>query len=160
MSAYRSNKINDTLHKASRFLVNHVVSLDVSKVIVGKNNCWKQDIKMGKRNNQTFVQIPHARLIEMLKYKLELVGIELIIVEESYTSKCSALDYEEVTKHDKYAGRRVKRGLFKTSTGVLINADINGAINIMRKVFPNELVYFDGIVGASVRPKLCNVLVN
>lgn len=160
LSTYRSNKINDALHKVSRFLVNHVVSLGVSKVIVGKNDCWKQDIKMGKRNNQTFVQIPHAKLINMLKYKLDLVGIELIIVEESYTSKCSALDYEEVTKHDKYAGKRVKRGLFKTRNGILINADINGAINIMRKVFPNEVVYFDGIVDVAVRPKLCNVLVN
>ena len=140
--------------------MNHVVSLGVSKVIVGKNDCWKQDIKIGKRNNQTFVQIPHARLIDMLRYKLNLVGIELITVEESYTSKCSALDYEEVQKHDHYAGRRVKRGLFKTSKGILVNADINGAMNIMRKVFPNELIYFDGIVDAAVRPKLCNVLVN
>ena len=154
----RECKINDMLHKITRFLVNHIVSLDVCKVIVGKNNNWKQDIKIGKRNNQTFTSIPHTKLIHMLKYKLALEGIKLVTVEESYTSKCSALDKEDVCKHNTYVGTRVHRGLFETGDNTLINADINGAINIMRKVFPNESVYFDGIVDVAVHPRLYTVV--
>lgn len=158
LNSDRNNKINDSLHKITRFLVNHIVSLDVSKVIIGNNIGWKQDIKIGKRNNQTFVGIPHSTIISMLEYKLRLVGIELITTEESYTSKCSALDREKIGKHGKYTGRRIKRGLFRTGDGTLVNADINGAINIMRKVFPDESIYFDGIEDAAVHPRRYNVL--
>lgn len=94
----------------------------------------------------------------MLKYKLALEGIKLVTVEESYTSKCSSLDKEDVCKHNTYVGTRVHRGLFETGDNTLINADINGAINIMRKVFPNESVYFDGIVDVAVHPRLYTVV--
>jgi putative transposase len=156
-SVKRTNKINNELHAISRVFVNHVVSLDVSKVIIGYNKGWKQDIKIGKRNNQKFVSIPHARLLALLQYKLALVGIEVIVTEESYTSKCSALDRESIEYHDIYCGARTKRGLFVTRNKLCVNADINGAINIMRKVIPNKYVYFDGIEGVAVRPRLCKV---
>lgn len=148
----RNRKIDNELHVLSNMFVNHVVSLGVSKVYIGKNPNWKQDINIGKRNNQNFVSIPHARLIDILTYKLKLHGIKVVVTEESYTSKCSALDKEEVCKHEKYVGRRVKRGLFKTSTGFQINADINGAINIMRKAVSDEKVFFDEIEAVVVRP--------
>lgn len=147
-----NRKIDNELHVVSNLFVNHVVSLGVSKVYIGKSPNWKQDINIGKRNNQNFVSIPHARLIDLLTYKLKLKGIVVVVTEESYTSKCSALDKEEVCKHEKYAGRRIKRGLFKTSTGFKINADINGAINIMRKAVSDEKIFFDEIEAAVVRP--------
>ena len=94
----------------------------------------------------------------MLQYKCNLKGIKVIINEESYTSKCSFLDKEPIKKHEKYLGKREKRGLFRSSKGLLINADINGSYNIMRKVFPNFFDSFvvknDGIEGVSVHPFL------
>ena len=89
---------------------------------------------MGKVNNQNFVSVPHYRLLNMLAYKCELEGIALHITEESYTSKCSFLDSEAVCKHDAYKGKRIKRGLYRSSQGTLINADVNGALNILKKV--------------------------
>ena len=108
-------------------------------MIVGYNKGWKQDIKLGKRNNQTFVQIPYYKLIRMFEYKCELYGIKLILHEESYTSKCSFLDKEKICKHSKYLGKRIKRGLFQTKEHELINADVNGSLNIMRKVVGNDI---------------------
>lgn len=133
----RNNKINDYIHKASRLLVNQLVSRDVSKLIIGYNQNWKQDINIGKRNNQNFVQIPFERFISMIEYKCKLVGIKTIIHEESYTSKCSFLDNEDVKKHETYLGKRIKRGLFKSNKGKIINADLNGAYNIMKKAASN-----------------------
>ena len=133
----RSNKIKDYLHKSSTLLINHLVSNDLSTLIIGNNKGWKQDINIGKRNNQNFVNIPHSTLINMLIYKAKLKGINVILTEESYTSKCSFLDNEDIKKHDVYKGKRVKRGLFKSSNGTLINADVNGSLNILRKVVGN-----------------------
>ena len=129
----RNNKIKDYLHKASRILVNHVVSNGINTIIIGHNKYWKQEINIGKRNNQNFVSIPFNMFISMVSYKATLEGINVKIVEESYTSKCSFLDNEQICKHESYKGRRIKRGLFKTSFGKIINADINGAFNIIRK---------------------------
>ena len=129
----RNNKIKDYLHKASRVLINHVVSNGINTIVIGHNRCWKQEINIGKRNNQNFVSIPFNMFISMISYKATLEGINVKIVEESYTSKCSFLDNEQICKHEEYAGRRVKRGLFKTSSGGIINADINAAFNIIRK---------------------------
>ena len=105
---------------------------------------------MGKRNNQNFVQIPHARFIDMLTYKAKLVGIKVIITEESYTSKCSFLDMESIEKHEQYAGKREKRGLFRASNGKKYNADVNGSYNIIRKVAPDAFV--QGSRGCVVHP--------
>lgn len=146
----RNNKVNDYLHKTSRYIVNHLVENNINTLVIGNNKGWKQDIKIGKINNQNFVNIPFTRLIEMLTYKCKLVGINLIIREESYTSKCSFLDNEPIKKHSIYMGCRSKRGLFISYGGTKINADVNGAFNIMRKVFPN--LFKDGIVGVSVHP--------
>lgn len=129
----RNRRVDDYLHKASRALVNELRRLSISKVVIGHNNGWKENIKLGKRNNQNFVQIPYSRFIQMLTYKCKRVGIEAITGEEAYTSLCSFLDNESVEKHDAYAGKRVKRGLFMSSNGTLINADVNGACNIMKK---------------------------
>lgn len=85
----RNNKIKDYLHKASRMLINHVVSNDINTIIIGHNKCWKQEINIGKRNNQNFVSIPFNMFISMISYKATLEGINVKIVEESYTSKCS-----------------------------------------------------------------------
>ena len=137
LSLKRSNKIKDYMHKASRKLVNHLVSNNVSKVVIGHNKNWKQDINLGKVNNQKFVQIPFNMFIQMVAYKAKLEGIEVIIREESYTSKCSFLDNEEICKHETYKGKRIKRGLFRSYNGRLINADLNGALNILRKEIPN-----------------------
>ena len=137
----RNNKVKDYLHKASRLLVNQLVSNKVATVVIGHNKEWKQDINIGKSNNQKFVQIPHSTFINMLKYKCELEGIRVIVREESYTSKCSFLDNEEICKHKKYLGKRIKRGLFRDSNGRLVNADLNGALNILRKEVPNAFGY-------------------
>lgn len=137
----RNNKIKDYLHKASRILVNQLVSNDISTIVIGHNKEWKQDINMGKQNNQKFVQIPFNTFIHMITYKSQMQGIKVIQREESYTSKCSFMDNEVICKHEKYKGNRIKRGLYKTQTGRLINADLNGALNILKKEISNA---FDG----------------
>ena len=130
----RNNKVKDYLHKSSRKLVDFLVSNNISTLVVGYNEEWKQGVNLGKRNNQSFVFIPYYTLIEQLEYKCRLEGINFILTEESYTSKCSFLDNEEVCKHEKYLGKRIKRGLFKSKEGKLINADLNGSLNILKKV--------------------------
>ena len=129
----RNRRIKDCLHKLSTHLVNQFVSHKIDTVIFGHNIGQKQDIKLGSVTNQNFVHIPFYQLISMLQYKCELQGIRFITTEESYTSKCSFLDLEEVTKQKEYLGKRVKRGLFQTKEGVRINADVNGSLNIGRK---------------------------
>lgn len=136
----RNNKINDYLHKSSRYIVNHLVSNNITNLVIGLNKEWKQETNIGKRNNQNFVQIPHGKLIEQFKYKCQLEGIKVIVREESYTSKCSFIDNEEICKHDQYLGKRIYRGIFKTKENKIINADLNGALNILRKEVP-ELQY-------------------
>ena len=116
---------------------------------------WKNEINLGKRNNQSFVNIPHASFIKMLEYKCKLVGIEVKITEESYTSKCSFIDKEEMEHHEKYLGRRTHRGLFVSKNKIKINADCNGSGNIIRKVIPNA--FADGIQGVVVRPIRINL---
>ena len=130
----RNNKVLDYLHKSSRKLVNFLVSNDISTLIVGYSEEWKRNINLGKRNNQSFVNIPFLTLIKQLEYKCKLEGINFILTEESYTSKCSFLDKEELCRHEKYLGERIKRGLFKSKEGKLINADLNGSLNILKKV--------------------------
>lgn len=134
LSFKRNNKIKDYLHKCSRFIVNYCLESNISNLVLGYNKEWKQEINIGKRNNQNFVNIPFKVLLDQIRYKAELVGITVQLTEESYTSKCSALDLELLCNHNEYKGKRVKRGLFKSASGIKINADLNGAINILRKV--------------------------
>ena len=131
----RDRYFEDAFHKVSRQIVNILVAKKIGRLVVGYNVGWKHRTNMGKMNNQKFVQMPFARLTSYLRYKCEMVGIDFVEHEESYTSKCDALALEPICKHEKYLGRRTKRGLFRSSTGKLINADQNGALNIMRKVF-------------------------
>ena len=105
---------------------------DLNTLFVGKNIGWKENINIGKVNNQNFVLIPYNILISMLDYKCKLAGINMIVVNEAYTSKCSFLDNEKICKHETYIGNRKLRGLFISKNGIKINADINGSYNIMR----------------------------
>lgn len=130
----RNRYIEDAFHKYSRFIVDYLVENRIGNLVVGYNKGWKQSVNIGKHNNQKFVQVPFARLTSYLRYKCEMAGINFIENEESYTSKCDSLAYEPIRKHESYLGKRVKRGLFQSSVGKLINADVNGALNILRKV--------------------------
>ena len=150
LTAKRNRKIDDYLHKASRIIVDRCVEQGISTIVIGKNKNWKQKSKLSKQVNQNFVQLPFARLIQMIEYKAKEYGIVVILTEESYTSGTSFLDGEAPTKENYDKSRRVHRGLFKANDGRFINADINGAFQIMRKVFPN--VSTDGIEGVVLRP--------
>ena len=130
----RNNKVKDYLHKSSRRIVNFLVSNNISTLIIGYNEEWKQNINLGRTNNQAFTNIPFCTFINQLDYKCKLEGINVILTEESYTSKCSFLDNEYIEKHESYLGKRIKRGLFKSAKGKLINADLNGSLNILKKV--------------------------
>ena len=137
----KSNYIKDGMHKISRYVVNYLIENKITKLYIGYNEGWKQNVNMGKKNNQIFVSIPYAEMIRMIKYKAEEVGIEVVTHEESYTSKCDGLAFEDIKSHDVYLGKRKHRGLFQSSTGRLINADVNGALNILRKnISDNDLI--------------------
>lgn len=129
----RADKLNNEIHKLTDFVIKSVKEFNIDTVVIGHNKEWKSGIQIGKVNNQNFVQIPFFKFISQLEYKLKLLGINLIIQEESYTSKTSFMDLEPVEKQETYKGKRIKRGLFKTSLGKLINADVNAALNIFRK---------------------------
>jgi len=139
----RNHKVKDYLHRASTYVINLLDELGISKLVIGKNKGWKNGINIGKRNNQNFVQIPHAQLIDILTYKGAMKGIQVIIQEESYTSKASFLNSDFIptykAKPDNWepSGRRVKRGLYVTNNGYSLNADVNGSYNILVKAFPN-----------------------
>ena len=149
----RNNKINTIFHRISRFLIDYCIENNLGTIIIGYNDGWKQNINIGKKNNQKFVQIPFLRLINQVKYKSELIGITVITINENHTSKCSFLDNEEIRHHKKYVGKRISRGLFRSSNGTLINADVNAGYNIMKKVFPNS-VKVDGIEAFGLMPQV------
>jgi len=150
LSLKRKNKVDNYLHESSKEIVNYCVKNKINTIVIGKNDGWKQDSEMSKKTNQNFIQIPHSRFISMITYKSEIEGIKVITTNESYTSKCSFLDGEIPKKHDTYKGRRIKRGMFKSEKGILINADVNGSYNILIKVVPNAFV--NGIEGVGVHP--------
>lgn len=152
LTAKRTRKINHYLHTQSHRVIEHLVEEGIGTLVIGKNEGWKQEANLGKRTNQQFVQIPHARFIAMLTYKAQLVGIQVILQEESHTSKCSFLDNEPICHHKLYMGKRVKRGLFRTNNGRRINADVNGSYNIIRKAIPDSFSGKQGIEGVAVRP--------
>ena len=138
LSFKRNNKINYEMHKISNHIINEAVKNNISKIFIGNNIGWKNEINTGRKNNQNFVNIPHTKLFNQLLYKGLLKGIEVIFTEESYTSKASFFDKDELpiygkSDNHKFSGRRIKRGLYKDSKGNLWNADLNGAANIMRK---------------------------
>ncbi len=153
----RNRRIKHLLHVASRAIIDLLVEEGIGTLIIGKNALWKQEVEMGRRSNQQFVQIPHTRFIEMLRYKAELVGITVIITEESYTSKASFLDHDEIPTYDPnrteqhcFSGTRSGRW-YRASDNRLIHADVNGSYNIARKVFPTAFGL--GIEAPAVRPR-------
>ena len=147
----RNNLTIDLIHKASKKVVEYALSCEANTIIIGKNDNWKQESSIGKINNQNFVQIPHSILIEKIKYKAEQNGINVILTEESYTSGTSFLDNELPIKELYNKKRRVKRGLFISNQGKKINADINGSLQILKKVFPNAFNGY-GIEGCRFNP--------
>ncbi len=148
----RYKKMEDFIHNTSRIFIDQCVADNIDTVVIGYNEGWKQNIGIGKINNQNFVGIPFLNLLRKIEYKAEDAGIRVIRTEESYTSKCSFLDDEEIRKQRIYSGRRIKRGLFRSSGGIELNADCNAAGNIGRKVFPKTFV--KGIVDTVSYP-LC-----
>jgi len=149
----RNNKINTLFHRISKNVIEYCIQNDIGTIVIGYNHGWKQKIHIGKRNNQKFVQIPFLKLIKQIEYKAQLLRIQVKTIDESYTSKCSFLDNEPIEKHENYVGKRIKRGLFKSSNGTIINADMNGAYNILKKAFPNAITV-DGIEAFGLMPHI------
>jgi putative transposase len=157
ITAKRTRRIDHYLHTASRRIVDLLVAEGIGTLVIGKTPLWKQEANMGRRNNQNFVSVPHARFIEMLAYKAELVGIQVIVTEESYTSKASFLDADPLpvpgspeAETATFSGKRMKRGLYRAADGRHIHADVNGAYNIIRKVAPEA--FAQGSRGCVVHP--------
>ena len=150
LTTKRNHKIDDYMHKASKYLIDYALANHFNTIVIGNNKEWKQRSSMSKSVNQSFVGIPHRRFIEMVQYKAQNVGVNFILTEESYTSGTSFLDNEEPVKANYNKTRRIHRGLFVSNKGIKINADANGAYQIMKKVFPNA--YANGIEGVALHP--------
>ena len=151
----RNNKIEDFIHKASKFVIDCALESNVSVIVIGNNKDWKRESKMSKKVNQSFVGIPHQEFIKKIIYKAENVGIKVVLTEESYTSGTSFLDNEDPVNKNYDKSRRKYRGLFISNKGIKINADCNGAYQIMKKVFPN--VFTNGIEGVGLHPIRVNI---
>jgi IS605 OrfB family transposase len=153
----RTNKLNDYMNKTSKYILDYCKDNDITHIVIGHNKNWKQESNIGKVNNQKFVNIPHNRFIELLKYKCENYGIEFIETEESYTSKTDHSSLEEMKHLEERTGKRKYRGLFKQGNDKVINADLNGAIGILRKVIDESL--FKEIVnrGFVINPNKINI---
>jgi len=160
LSLKRENWISNYFHQVTHYLIQYCIERKIGTIIVGYNKGWKQECNLGKRTNQKFVSIPFDKLLSQIEYKCEDNGINFLKTEESYTSKVDHLVSEVLGKHDTYMGRRIKRGLFKSSTGALINADVNGALGISRKVFGNWLLQPEANRGFADNPVSCNILIN
>ena len=159
----RNRQVNHYLHAASKRIIDFLVEQGVGTIIIGKNPLWKQEVNNGRRNNQNFVSIPHARFIEMLTYKAALVGIQVEIQEESYTSKASFLDLDPIPTYKPddeeehiFSGKRMGRRnrLYRTKGGKIICADVNGSYNILRKRKPDAFAHVDakGLAAYVVQP--------
>ena len=165
---YRNDYMNDVLHKTAKHFVLWCVENRIDTIVLGDNKLWKQDVHIGSVNNQNFVQIPHSLLKSMIKYLAEYHGIRIVHQEESYTSKASFLDFDDIPtydpseeKHYSFSGRRRPssykgiykkdgfRGLYQSKDGTIINSDLNGSANILRKAFPSA---FDDLINNSKNP--------
>jgi len=157
----RNRQVDHYLHTASRRMIDFLVKEGVGSIIIGKNPLWKQEVKMGRRTNQNFVNIPHARFIGMIMYKAALVGITVEVNEESYTSQASFLDLDEIPVYDPdnneehvFSGKRIGRRnrLYRAKDGRIICADVNGAYNILRKRRPAAFSDAKGAAAYVVQP--------
>ena len=156
----RNRRVDSYLHTASRRLIDLLVQEGIGTLVIGKNPLWKQEVNLGRRSNQQFVQIPHARFIDQLTYKARLVGIQIVIQEESYTSKASFLDDDPIPTYQAnrpekpvFSGKRMARSWYRAKDGTVIHADINGSYNILRKSSSDPLQVGRGVVGAAVLPR-------
>lgn len=165
----RNRKVKDVMHKYSRWIVGYCIQHNIGTIVVGHNPGQKQDINLGTKTNQNFVQIPEYLLRKMIKYKGDEIGISVLDQEESHTSKCSFLDDEPVGHSGRYMGKRIYNttchgGLFRSSIGKIINADVQGAYNIIKKAIPNafmnlKVIRADGIEGVGLHPIRINPLI-
>jgi putative transposase len=151
----RNRKVKDVMHKLSKVIIQYAKSKNIDTIIIGHNNGWKQSADIGKRNNQNFVQLPFNTLINQIRYKAEEIGINVIVQDESHTSKCSFLDDESIEHHETYVGKRIKRGVFKSAKGTLIHADLQAVYNIIRKAVPEA--FADGIEGIGLYPRSLSI---
>lgn len=143
----RYQRIKNYMHNASAYVIKWCVENNIDTLVIGKNKEWKQNADMSKQSNQKFVCIPYQMLLQQLKYNCENVGIKYIETEEIYSSGTSFLDGEESVKQNYDKSRRIERGLFRSNSGLLINSDVNGSLQIMMKVFPNAFSERYGIEG-------------
>lgn len=143
----RYQRIKNYMHSSSAYVIKWCVENDIDTLVVGKNKEWKQKTDMSKQSNQKFVNIPYQMLLQQLQYKCENIGIKYVETEESYSSGTSFLDGEEPIKQNYDKSRRIERGLFRSNSGLLINSDVNGSLQIMMKVFPNAFKERYGIEG-------------
>ena len=159
----RNNKVNDYMNKAARKVINYCIANDIGALVVGYNETFQHSSHIGKRNNQNFVNIPYGQLRSKLEYLCRLNGIIFVKQEESYTSKSSFWDQDDIPVYNadnpreyQFSGKRVHRGQYKTASGKTINADVNGALNIMRKssVVDVSILYGRGEVDTPVRIRI------
>src|SRR5215468_4125189 len=136
----RNRRVDSYLHTASRRIIDLLISEGIGTLVIGKNPLWKQEANLGKRTNQHFVQLPHARFIDQLTYKARLVGIQVLLQEESYTSRASFLDQDPLPTYQAtqaeqpvFSGTRIARRWYRAKDGTILHADINGSYNILRK---------------------------
>lgn len=149
----RFNKVKNFMHHASKFVIDYCKLNNIDTIVCGLNNFWKQEAKLGS-NTQSFIFIPYDMFIRQLTYKCEEAGISFIVTDENYTSGTSFLDNEGPIKENYNKKRRIKRGLFKSNNGTLINSDVNGSLQIIKKVAPNA--FADGVQGY-LTPVIINV---
>ena len=156
----RNNRVNDYMNKVARKVIKYCLENDIGTIVIGYNREFQKDSSLGKINNQKFVNIPYGKLIDKLKYLSKLYGINIRIQEESYTSKASFFDNDNVPMYSNdnnqkycFSGKRIKRGLYQTSRGYKLNADVNGALNILNKskVVDLSVLYCRGEVDTPVR---------
>lgn len=156
LNMYRNNYTTDKYNKIASYIVNYCKDNDIGTIVIGKNDQWKSETDMRKKDKQNFVFIAHSLLVNKIKMMAMNIGIDVIEQEESYTSKASFLDNDDIPIYEKdkndtktasykykFSGKRIKRGLYKTKEGILINADVNGASNVIRKALGNNI--FDDI---------------
>ena len=135
----RNNRIYDIIYKSAKYVINHCIEHGIGTVVIGRNKYQKKETSLGKQNNQNFVSLPYGKFYQQLEYLCDKHGINYVEQEESYTSKSSFLDldplpvYGDTTTEIAFSGKRTKRGLYITKNGIEVNADINGAANIIRK---------------------------
>ena len=161
----RNNKIKTECHRITKYVVDYLVKNRIKTLIIGRNIGWKQSINIDKVNNQKFVSIPFNMIIKQIQYKFEVYGGVIRLQEESYTSKASFIDLDQIPIYSKkqetnhqFSGKRIKRGLYKTKNKICFNADVNGSYNIMRKAVPN--VFDNGIEGVVLHPLLITINTN